>query len=383
MWLLFALAGLILISAAFLNTKTKIGSLIYIGIVFSVFAFLMMFKGQDVGNDTRAYIALFNEIKRYTDVNFFLKFTRYEKGFVYLNRIISMYTNDAHFLFIVTGPIIAFSFARFIYKYSKMPWLSAYMFLTLQFFDLSLSGIRQILSISILLFSYDFIIKKKIVPFVLLVFLATSIHTSAMAFVLLYVLSHFKQTKKFYAISSIVAVVMFVFFSVVMKLMEIVLPQYLKYFTDEGTSFKSSPTLACALMIVLWLTMLLISEFSKNDGIFNKIETRDIEDRQTFIIKKSTVDDVLRLSIWLGIIMLFLSLNGTILNRFKYVFTVPIIAYYPNALAEIKLTQNKVFLIIGSCIVFLAYILIIYIYRPEWQSTYPYIFHWQEGVTVL
>ena len=377
MWLFYVLVALTLFSPLLLNTKSKSGSVAYLAVFFSIFGFLMMFKSSDVGNDTDTYLALFDEIASYTDVKFYIKDSRFEIGFIYLNRILSLFTDNAHVIFMVTGPVVAFSFARFIYKYSKMPWMSVFMFLTLQFYDLSFSGVRQIFSIAILLFSYDFLVKRKLAPFLLLVFLATSFHTSAIAFLLLYPLTTLRQTRGFYGITAGITVVMSVFFSAIMKILEKIFPQYLKYFEEDGTSFKTSPTLACALMIILWLTLLIISEICKEESIFKTHNNVDKVSGE-MLLRTTTTDDVLRLSIWFGIIMLFLSLNGTILNRFKFVFTVPIIAYYPNAVMQIKNGKYKAFLIFGSCVVFLMYILVIYTYRSEWQSTYPYSFFWQE-----
>lgn len=378
MWLLYVIMASILVLAGIINTDNKKGSAIFLGIVFSIFAFLLMFKSGSVGNDTKTYIKVFKEIASYENINNFLADTRYEFGFVYLCRIISKIYNDPQALFIVTGPFIAFSFARFIYKYSKAPWLSAYMFLTLQFFDLSFSGIRQIISISILLFCYDFLIERKPLKFFLLVFLAITFHTSAVMFLILYPLTSLRQTRNFYIGSIFAAIMIFLSFPTVMKVLEKIFPQYLKYFVGEGTSFKNSPTLACALMLVLWLVLLTIAELIKDGSIFKK--TPEISQGNAEIVLQSTcIDDVLRLSIWFGIIMLLLSLNGTILNRFKYVFTVPIITYYPSAIMNLKYQKNRIVMFVGSCVIFFLYIFVIYTYRPDWQSTFPYEFFWQDA----
>lgn len=381
MWQFYVLVAGILVLAAIINTESKKGAAVYLGIIFSVIAFLLMFKAPSIGNDTKTYIKLFKEIASYENVNNFLIDSRYEAGFVYLIRIISRFFNDPQALFIITGPFIAFSFGRFIYKYSRLPWMSVYMFLTLQFFDLSFSGLRQIVSISILLFSYDFLIKRKPIQFFSIVLLAATMHTSAVLFLLLYPFTSLKQTRNFYLASAGIGVAGAVSFGAILRIAERVFPQYVKYFTQDGTSFKSSPTLACALMLVLWLVLLFISELLKEGSIFRKAPEVAQGDAK-IILHSTSVDDVLRLSIWFGIIMLMLSLNGTILNRFKYVFTVPIITYYPSAIADLKLAKNRTLMYIGSCAVFLIYILIIYTYRSEWQSTFPYSFFWQEDAAL-
>lgn len=378
MWLFYTLAVCILVLGAIINTNSKKGSALYLCIVFTVYAFLLMFKAPSVGNDTATYIKLFNEIASYDKVSNFLADSRYEAGFVYLIRIISRVFTDPQFLFIITGPFIAFSFGRFIYKYSRLPWMSAYMFLTLQFFDLSFSGIRQIISIAILLFAYDFLIKRQPIQFFSIVFLAATIHTSAVLFLFLYPFTSLKQTRNFYLISAGIGIAGAISFEAILRIAETVFPQYLKYFTENGTSFKSSPTLACALLLVLWIVLLLISELFKRGSIFRKAPEVAPGDAK-IILHSTSTDDVLRLSIWFGIIMLMLSLNGTILNRFRYVFSVPIITYYPSAIADLDLAKNRTLMYVGSCAVFLAYILIIYTYRPDWQSTFPYSFFWQKA----
>jgi len=289
-----------------------------------------------------------------------------------------MICDHPQIIFVVTGAFTAFSFGRFIYKYSKLPWMSAYMFLTLQFFDLSMSGVRQILSIAILLFSYDFIINRKFIKFLLVVLLATTIHTSAVMFLIIYPLAKFKINKKFYLISGAIAIAVFIAFQYFIPLIGKVFPQYIKYLTNEGKSYTNTPTLAVFLMLALWLVLFIIAEMAYRN---NKMPNEDLHS-VTFTNKKisgceATVSNVHEVAVWLGILMLFLALQGTILNRFKYIYSASILVLYPNALSQIKDRGIRALLLAGSCIVFFVYIMVIYIFRPEWQSTYPYTFFWQ------
>lgn len=207
MWLFFVLLTIILLAASVFGSKNR-GSKCFTVIVFCLLGFLMMFRSINVGNDTDQYTFIFNKISRTNDIQLFIKSSRLEAGYIYLNKFLSMICDHPQILFIVTGAFTAFSFGRFIYKYSKLPWMSAYMFLTLQFFDLSMSGVRQILSIAILLFSYDFIINRKFFKFLLVVLLATTIHTSAIMFLIIYPLAKFRM-KKFYLVSGVSAVAVF------------------------------------------------------------------------------------------------------------------------------------------------------------------------------
>ena len=90
------------------------------------------------------------------------------------------------------------------------------------------------------------------------------------------------------------------------------------------------------------------------------------------------VQQVDNMAIWLGVIMLMFSLYGTILIRFKYIFSFPLLIAYPNSIWAHDNKNNKLVLYFVSCIVFVTYNLIIYIYRPEWQSTYPFVPFWND-----
>lgn len=377
MWLFYILSFAIIIMG--IISKTNKASKRYIFVIFGFLGILMMFRSINVGNDTDQYTKIFNAIAQVDDTKVFVENSRYEVGYIYLNRLLSFISNDAQILFIFTGFITAFSFGRFIYKYSMLPWMSAFMFLTLQFFDLSMSGVRQILSIAILLFSYDFIIKRKPIKFLLVVLLATTIHTSAIMFLILYPLATIKITKKFYWISGTVTIAVFIGFRYLIPLIGRVFPQYINYLTREGNSYTNNATLAVFLMLGLWLILFFIAEAA--DRKKKQINDEDlISAKKTggqIVCSEVTALNVHKIAVWLSILMLFLALQASILNRFKYIYSVSMLILYPNALSHIKDGKSRNILITGSCLVFFVYIMVIYIFRPEWQSTYPYTFFWQ------
>lgn len=381
MWLFFVLIFLFLFFAVVLPQKNYKSSKHYLFLTFAIIGILIMFRSVTVGNDTDVYTYLFKTIASTKDINLYIKNSRFESGYIYLNWFLSKISDNPQILFIVTGFFTALSFKRFIYQYSEMPWMSVLMYMTLQFYDLSLTGVRQIIAIAILLYSYDFIVKRKPIIFTILVLLATTIHTSAILFLILYPLASRKQTKKFYIISGSISVVVFASFSYVLTFMNRIFPQYIKYFLGDNSSYSASATLAVFLMLGLWVVIFAISRRIESKqsslvGARNKTCPQLHKDSRMIITYPEASKNALEVSIWLGILMLFLALHGTILNRYKYVFTATILVYYPNALKKINNGNERLFMVAGSCIVFIIYILIIYIFRPEWQSTYPYSFCW-------
>lgn len=335
-----------------------------------------MFRSVNVGNDTAEYARLYYYFSQVENLQYDIANTRYEIGYIYLNRLLNIFSSDAQILFIVTGFITAFSFARFIYKYSRLPWMSAYMFMTLQFFDLSMSGVRQILSIAILLFSYDFVINRKFVNFFLIVMLATSIHTSAIMFLVIYPLAMIKYKKNFYLISGILAITTFLGFKYLIPLIGRIFPQYINYFIREGSSYTNKATLAVYLMLTLWLVMFFVAKmaYNKKEAMNDKNLISTIHTDSQSLYSNYLYFNVHEIAVWLSVLMLFFALQATILNRFKYIYSVSMLIFYPNALAQLKNKKIRFIMIAGSCFVFIIYILIIYVFRPEWQSTYPYTF---------
>ncbi len=411
MWLFWILIITIIILGVSIPTNDKKSQKRYIIFIFFVLAILMMFRAEHVGNDTDIYTHLFgvinNSCRSLGDVISYSKTTRFEEGYVLLNWILGRISSDPQILFIVTGAFTAFSFGRFVYRYSDIPWFSVLMFMTLQFYDLTLTGVRQIVAISILLFSYDYIVSRKPLKFFFLVLIASSFHRSSVLFSVLFFLCRRKADGRFYLISGMAGIAAFSLFSYVLIILNIVFPAYIKYFENEGaSSYSTSATLAVFLMLALWLLLFLLSKYFSNgyDDTLIPLQTQDnyekknnaaigckyikhermnetplacgdnISNCQASTLRKQT--NVLEISTWISIIMLFLALHGTILTRYKYVFSVALIAYYPNSLFHTIRESDARIVMLLSVFIFIAYILIIYTFRPEWQSSFPYSFFW-------
>ena len=91
---------------------------------------------------------------------------------------------------------------KFIKKYSPMPWLSAYLYLTLQFFAHSMNLMRQSIAATICLLSYDYLKKRKFLPFAMIILLASSFHLSAVFWLPFYWILNWKVSGKRFAVMS-------------------------------------------------------------------------------------------------------------------------------------------------------------------------------------
>ena len=96
--------------------------------------------------------------------------------------------NYRFFLFVICLPYILFV-ARHIYKYSQNYLVSFIVFISM-YYLFSFYLIKQCFSIGILILSYDFIIEKKPIKFILMVFIATLIHKMSLIFIIAYPLAN-------------------------------------------------------------------------------------------------------------------------------------------------------------------------------------------------
>ena len=80
----------------------------------------------------------------------------------------------------------------FIRRYSKFPAISIVIYLTFGLFTFSFSGLRQMMALSIALFSYNFVEKKEPIRFCLVVAIASLFHASVLVFLIVYPLYYWK-----------------------------------------------------------------------------------------------------------------------------------------------------------------------------------------------
>lgn len=94
------------------------------------------------------------------------------------------------YIFAITNFIIVYFIFLYIKNQSRYTALSILIFMCGGFFAFSLSGMRQSIAISIVLFSIKFIKEKKLVPFLIFIGVATLFHTAAIIFLVFYFLKN-------------------------------------------------------------------------------------------------------------------------------------------------------------------------------------------------
>ena len=141
----------------------------------------------------------------------------YEPGFALLEKILTLFTTDFTYFLVFYNIAIFTSFILFCKKYSISPYLSLILFVFTAF-NQSIYVLRQWFAISLVLYSYKFIIERKLYHFLILSFLILSVHLSSIIWVPVYFLYNCKKRKYYLVAMSIATVFLFIAFGVVLKL---------------------------------------------------------------------------------------------------------------------------------------------------------------------
>lgn len=163
--------------------------------------FLIMAFRYGIGVDYfYTYVPVFETIKLTGEYN------NIEGGYVLLNKLVLLFTQDYAGIFIVTS----FLFCIFIYKAimqsSKDITLSFYILFGSCFFFYAMNVTRQSIVIAIFIYCIKYIKERKMLKYMIIILLASLIHTIALIFIPVYFVSHLKITPKKLAIIAVIVV---------------------------------------------------------------------------------------------------------------------------------------------------------------------------------
>ncbi|MGN0316871.1 MAG: EpsG family protein [Lachnospira sp.] len=134
------------------------------------------------------------------------------KGFEILLVLFKHFSGGADFnaWFLFIAIIQCAALAVFFYKYSVNYSLSVYLFFASGCFLWLVNGMRQFLAATIVLFFYDWISNRKFIPFVILILIVFTIHSSAIFWIPVYFLINIEPwSPKFLILSIILAISLF------------------------------------------------------------------------------------------------------------------------------------------------------------------------------
>jgi len=213
---------------------------------FSLFLIAAL-RSTSVGIDSLQYSRIYYRVQQLSLGDIIANFL--EVGFYFLLKLLTLISKDHQIAFAVIGAIYAYSISRFIYKHSREPLASFIMLISMIYFAFSLTGLRQTVAISILLFSIDYILQRRWKKFFLLVFCACLFHRSAIFFAPAYFLKKRQISVSRISLYLFIAPFVFVLRPVFLNLIQLFL--YSDYRIDFEQSAGGWTTLFVYILILI------------------------------------------------------------------------------------------------------------------------------------
>lgn len=176
--------SLVALYALILKRKRKDDLFLFISLVH--WGGIAALRGLYVGTDTRQYALAYQYLA--------------ERGYVYHHamsnspvyiRYLKLFSNiiaSPNGYMIATSIPTMICVFYFIKRYSKNYYISVYLFISSYFYFISLNAGRQFLSIALTLIVFDLVMRKKYLLSIVVYLLATGIHSSALAFGVIYII---------------------------------------------------------------------------------------------------------------------------------------------------------------------------------------------------
>ena len=160
------------------------------------FALLIAFRDLSVGIDTVQYEYNFSRINPdiLTSGDFF---SQREWGYKLIQAVIKLLGMDFRALLFVESVLYIVPVAYVIYKYSRNPYFSFFMFLAVDYYLFSMTAIRQSIALGITLLAFDQAVRNKKFRFVITVLIASTFHTTALVFLPVIILSKIPLRKRY------------------------------------------------------------------------------------------------------------------------------------------------------------------------------------------
>lgn len=323
---------------------------------------LSAIRSINIGNDTITYHNLYYWSQEYPINEFILNYkTRWEIGFLYLNKFLSEISSNPQLLIVVSSIYVYFIISWFLIKYSNNSFYSLFLFITMRYYFFFFSNIRQSIAIATLLIAFDLLVSEKKIRFVFTVFIAYFFHTTAIVFLFALVIKKIPIKKSILIIVAIVSTILFLIWKRIMPIINIYLP--IKYQNYQNTTYYlEAGNMANYLnfLVIFLITIICLYIYFKEEENFKKEKLANIY--FYFPIVSSS--------------LALLSTQFGMFARVQYYFSFFFIIILPNMLNKLASREEKIIIYLVTIILFILYHTTILFFRPEWQHVYPFEFFW-------
>lgn len=341
--LIFSLFFGIIIHFSNFNKKNQI-------YLFFMFVFLLLFSAfrkYNIGTDTLSYIKLFIDINT-SFRNLHIFGFNIEPLFILLNKITYFINKSPQSILFSTSFIINLLVIMRIFKSSKYPWLSIYLYISMYIYYQSFNGIRQYIAISIIFYISKYIEENKPIKFLLGIILAMGFHTTAIIFLPCYIFNKINISIKKIILFLIATFLLLYNIDELLKLFTDLVPKYKVYYDSFFLETGGIRDLVVSTFIIL---------FGISIDFFNKSNKQ-----------------INTLTIYMLVYFAFsvMALRGSVnlISRLGWYFSIFVILYVPEVIDTIK--NDKIRLVSIYSVISICFFYHLYLLLNNFHRIVPY-----------
>jgi len=220
-----------------------------------------------IGPDTLNYL---NNFKKVVDMpwssvwnNFYDVYILGEgkdSGYLVFVKLFQYISKNYQIYLVFIAIIFSVPLCMLIYKYSAEPLMSSLIYICLFFSFFGETGTRQTIAIALTtLIGFEFIVRRRFIPFLILCIIAFFIHKSAIFFIPFYFLCEKKITTKYIAAIIIAVPLFFIFRSQIIQFIGEV-SGYTDYITqhEAAGSYNFTIVLVAIFLLTIWRSNILL-----------------------------------------------------------------------------------------------------------------------------
>lgn len=233
------------------------------------------FKSLMVGADTFAYYGYYQSLKTKDIALFTPMSSKFEIGFTFINSILALLNLDFRFLLFLVSLTFSICLAIFINKFSCNKFLSWVLYIMLGIFAQSISAMRQIIAMGLVLVAIVYLYDKKWIKSVGLILLASTFHISAIVCVILVLFRMLKPKASTILSILVITTAIALMFPTMLKILELFTPldYYSKYFVNYTGFIKQSGLIDNLYSLALLLIFITFYVGIKKAFILDKSNT--------------------------------------------------------------------------------------------------------------
>jgi transmembrane protein EpsG len=178
----------------------------YIKIISFILILQSGLRNVAVGSDTYIYYTYFEDIKKTSWNAIFQNFIDVyqlgegkDAGYLLFQKIVQIFTSENQVFLLVIATLFFTALGNFIYKNTTRlsDAIMAFIIYSVLFYSFfSITGHRQTIATAAALYGFEFIKKRKIIPFAILLICAATIHKSVVLFAPFYFIAPIKKSKQ-------------------------------------------------------------------------------------------------------------------------------------------------------------------------------------------